>query len=197
MKASSLDEFLESMRHCSDATIFNHTFQSLEEHHYLTEGFSNDFAQWALSGCNEPKLAERMASLDIRQYPRISDLRADLVRILEEHLAGSPGSAARVAFAPFHFCEAVTIAVPTSWKASTLQEFCEALRHVSIHTIHYHFVTARLREPLSENDFSYWFKHGLGLKELSDRVDRIDIYANTLEGVRQHILQEASAWMPA
>lgn len=197
LQADSLGDFLENMRNCSDASIFNHTFQSMEEHHFLTEGFSNDFAQWVLTACNEPGLAERLASMDIRQYPRISELRADFVRVIEDHLAKSPDAAKRKAFEPFHFCEALTTAVATSWNASTLQEFCEALRHVSIHTVHYHFVTARLREPLKVNDFSHWFECGLELQELSERVDRIDIYTNTLEGVREHILQEAAAWLPA
>jgi hypothetical protein len=197
LQANSLADFLENMRNCSDAAIFNHTFQSLEEHHFLTEGFSNDFAQWVLAACNEPGLAERLASMDIRQFPQIAALRADFVRMIEEHLGKSPESARRKAFEPFYFCEGVTIAVPTSWKASTLQEFCEALRHVSIHTVHYHFVTARLREPLTMNDFSFWLEQSLGLKELSERIDGIDIYTNTLEGVRQHILEEAAAWLPA
>ena len=197
LQARSLAEFLDNMRNCSEASIFNHTFQSMAQHHFLTEGFSNDFAQWVLAACNEPRLAERLASIDIRHYSEISAMRGDFVRTIEEHLAQSPDSAQRKAFEPFHFCEDVTIAVPTSWKATTLEEFCEALRHVSIHTVHYHFVTARLRQPLSHNDFSYWFEHGLGLKELADRIDGIDIYTNTLEGVREHILQEAGTWLPA
>lgn len=197
LQANSLGELLENLRSCSDDSIFNHTFQSLEEHHFLTEGFSNDFAQWVLAACNEPRLAERLAAKDIRQYASISMLRTDFVRTVEEQLAQTPESARRTALQPFYFCETVTVAVPTSWKASTLQEFCEALRHVSIHTVHYHFVTARLREPLTVNDFSDWFERGLGLKDLGERIDGIDIYTNTLEGVRERILEEASAWLPA
>jgi hypothetical protein len=197
LQATSLPELLENMRNCSDACIFNHTFQSLEQHHFLTEGFSNDFAQWVLAACNEPSLAEKLASLDIRHYAQIAALRSDFVQTIEHHLAESPGSANRKAFEPFHFCEAVTVAVPTAWKATGLEEFCEALRHISIHTVYYHFVTARLREPLTVNDFSFWFEDGLGLKELSDRIDGIDIYTDTLEGVRERILEEASAWLPA
>jgi hypothetical protein len=197
LQARSLAELLEGIRNSSDASIFNHTFQSLEEHHFLTEGFSNDFAQWALAACNEPGLAEKLASLDIRHYAEIAALRSDFVRTIERHLTAAPASASRKAFEPFHFCEAVTIAVPTSWSAHNLEEFCEALRHVSIHTVHYHFVTARLREPLTVNDFSYWLEESLGLKDLADRIDGIDIYTNTLEGVREHILEEAMACLPA
>jgi hypothetical protein len=196
-RARTLTELLENVRECSDASIFNHTFQSLQQHHFLTEGFSNDFAQWALAACNEPRLAERLASLDIRHYPYLTALRTDLVSTLETYLPDVPDAIQRKAFEPFYFCEAVTVAVPTPWLARTLAEFCEGLRHVSIHTVHYHFVAARLREPLTANDFSFWFEESLGLKDLGDRVDLIDIYTNTLEGVRQHILEEATPWLEA
>lgn len=194
-RADTLAGLLDGMRTCSDASVFNHTFQSLEQHHFLIEGFSNDFAQWALAACNAPRLAERLASLDIRQYARLPALRAGFIETLETYLRESPDAARRKAFEPFHFCEAVTVAVPTSWLAHTLAEFCEGLRHASVHTVHYHFVAARLREPLTFNDFSFWFEEGLGLKELADRIDQIDIYTNTLEGVRQRILEEATPWL--
>jgi len=194
-QVTTLTELLDEIRRCSDASIFNHTFQSLEQHHFLTEGFSNDFAQWALAACNEPQLAEQLASLDIRNYETLAALRSDLVSTLENYLRQVPQAAYRKAFEPFYFCEAVTVAVPTQWQACTLAEFCHALGHVSIHTVHYHFVAARLREPLTVNDFSFWLEDNLGLKELADSIDQIDIYTNTLEGVRQRILEEARPWL--
>ena len=196
-RAHTLTDLLENIRNCTDASVFNHTFQSLQQHHFLTEGFSNDFAQWALAACNEPRLAERLASLDIRHYAYLAALRTDLVNTLETYLLDVPDAAQRKAFEPFYFCEAVPVAVSTSWQAKTLAEFCEGLHHVSIHTVHYHFVAARLREPLTVNDFSFWFEESLGLKDLGDRIDLIDIYTNTLEGVRQHILEEATPWLAA
>src|SRR5579862_9770391 len=45
--ACTLNEFLTGLQECSDASIFHHTYQTLSSHHFLTEGFSNDFAQWA------------------------------------------------------------------------------------------------------------------------------------------------------
>lgn len=196
-QATSLNELQAQIERCPDASIFSHTFQSLEQHHFFTEGFSNDFAQWALSACNEPQLAEQLASLDIRHYETLAALRADLVNMLGNYLRQRSEVAYRKAFEPFYFCEAVTVAVPTEWRAQTLAEFCEALTRVSIHTVHYHFVAARLREPLTMNDFSFWLEDSLGLKELADRVDQIDIYTNTLEGVRLRILEEASRWLTA
>src|SRR5271155_3667365 len=74
-RATTLVELLEQIRCGSDAAIFNHTFQSLEEHHFLREGFSNDFAHWAIAACNEPQLAEILSSLDVRNYEKVSILR--------------------------------------------------------------------------------------------------------------------------
>ena len=76
--AATIGELFEALRQCSDASIFHHTFQTLGSHHYLTEGFSNDFAQWVLADANRDALAEQLAALDIRDYTSIAALRQDL-----------------------------------------------------------------------------------------------------------------------
>src|SRR5579862_9761382 len=76
--ACNLSELTKGLAHSSDASIFHHTFQTLGSHHFLTEGFSNDFAQWVLASTNRGELAENLASVDIRDYVSISELRADL-----------------------------------------------------------------------------------------------------------------------
>ena len=195
VEVRTVADLLEHLRTISAASVFNHTFQSLGQHHFLTEGFSNDFAQWVLAACNQPQLAEQLASLDIRQYESVETLRADLLRVLEEFVASEPARAQQRAFEPFYFCEAVTVTVPAPWRAHNLPEFCQGLEHISRETLHYHFVDARLREPLTVNDFSYWVEDSLELKELADRIDQIDIYTNTLEGVRELILEECRPWL--
>src|SRR2546421_7456768 len=81
-KATNLQEMLEAIRTCPDASIFQHTFQTLEEHHFIKEGFSNDFSHWAFSACNEVELAERLSSLDIREFTSLSTLRERLVHVI-------------------------------------------------------------------------------------------------------------------
>src|SRR5882672_8753862 len=51
-KANTLAELLEALRDCPEDSIFQHTFRTLQDHHFLSEGFSNDFAHWALGACN-------------------------------------------------------------------------------------------------------------------------------------------------
>jgi len=66
------------------------------------------------------------------------------------------------------------------------------LNQVTVHSIHHHFIEARLRLHRMSNDFSQWLETEAGLVEAADAIERIDIYANTLEGVRRQIARIVS-----
>ncbi len=61
-KATTLGELLAALRNVANESIFQHTFRTLQEHHFIREGFSNDFAHWAFAACDEVGLAERLVS---------------------------------------------------------------------------------------------------------------------------------------
>ncbi len=192
-KATNLQELLEALRTCSDSSIFQHTFQTLAEHHFIKEGFSNDFSHWAFAACNEVELAERLASIDVREFTSIVTLRERIVRIIEEYLQKNPRAATRTAMEPFYLMASDLVVVPTPYVARNLEEFADGLRKVSIHAIYYHFIDARLRLKLNNNDFSVWLEQELDLAQAADRLNRIDIYTSTLEGVRRGILKTIEA----
>jgi hypothetical protein len=187
-RAGSLAELADELAECTDASIFHHTFHTLGQHHFLTEGFSNDFAQWALASANRVELAEQLASLDIRDYVTLAEVRSDLHRILKDFANGHPGAAQQTALEPFYFCESVEIATPLGERAASLDEFRLRLASLSHASLYYHFIASRLRLELRTNDFSAWFANGLGLARLADRTNRIDIYANTLDSARRTLL---------
>jgi hypothetical protein len=56
-----------------------------------------------------------------------------------------------------------------------------------VHSIHHHFIEARLRLHRMSNDFSNWLEQEVGLTRVAESIERIDIYTNTMEGVRQQI----------
>lgn len=194
-KAANLSELLHSMQTCPDDSIFQHTFRTLQEHHFIRQGFSNDFAHWSLFACNEPALAEQLASVDVREFTAIEGLRRRMVEILGEflHRENRPGS--RPAYEPFYFCASDIVVLPTSFRAETLSGFLDGINQVSVHSIHHHFIEARLRLHRMSNDFSQWLEQEVGLSEAADDIERIDIYANTLEGVRRHIARIVSQAM--
>jgi hypothetical protein len=188
-KANSIAELLESLRSCPEDSIFQHTFRTLEEHHFIREGFSNDFAHWAFSACNEPSLAENLASIDVREYTSVAELRNRFVEIVEDFAGRAPAAASRTARETFYFCASDTVIIPTKFVAHTLREFADGLRGVSVHCIHHHFIEARLRLKLMSNDFSQWLYEDLGLTEAARQLNRIDIYTATMEDVRSQIVR--------
>jgi hypothetical protein len=188
-RACNIDELGEGLRSCSEESIFQHTFRTLEEHHFIKEGFSNDFAQWAYMELREVGLGERLASLDVREFTSLVTLRSRIIGIVEEFASANPKARARSAAAPFYFCSSRTIVLPMHRTASNLDEFIDGLRMVSPHSLHYHFIEARLRRKLESNDFSIWLERDLGLKREALLLNEIDIYTSTLEGVRRKIIQ--------
>lgn len=191
-RATRLGELARGLAECSDASIFYHTFHSLRRHHFLTEGFSDDFAQWIMAGCNLAELAEQLAALDLRDYANLFDLRNDLLSLVTGYCQAFPEQAQQKAFEPFYFSEAIEVSLPLGIEAQTLQEFWQVLSTLTNASFHYHFVTSRLRLHLRSNDFSLWFATGLDLEDLAKRTNRIDIYTNTLEAARKQLLQMIS-----
>ena len=194
-KATTLMELLEAIRTCPESSIFQHTFQTLAEHHFISGGFSNDFSHWAFASCNEVELAERLAAVDVREFTSIAALRERLIHIIETHLQKNPRAATRAAMEPFYLMASDLVVIPTPYLARNLEEFAEGLRKVSIHAIYYHFIDARLRLKLNTNDFSVWLEKELDLSQAAEKVNRIDIYTSTLEGVRRGILKVVEAEM--
>lgn len=188
-KACNVTELLDALSQASDEAIFFHTFQSLGRFHFITEGFSNDFAQWALASLNQPVLAERLATIDIRDYVNIAELRADIRRILSDYAEVHPAQAKQTAFEAFYFSRAVEVTVPLPWDAKTLPGMRAGLERLSHSGFYHHFIASRLRLQLRTNDFSNWFRTDLGLDKLADRADQIDIYTNTLDTARHELIQ--------
>jgi len=187
--AGTIAEFLKALQECSDASIFHHTFQTLGIHHFLTEGFSNDFAQWAHANASREDLAEQLAALDVRDYLSIAALRSDLCRVVGEYCAEHPAFSGQAALDRFYFCESVEVTLPFGLTAGTLEEFRDAVEHLSHASFCFHFLSSRLRLQLQTNDFSHWLADGLGLGALADSVNRIDIYTNTLDSARAKLLR--------
>ena len=186
-KATTLSDLLQALRTCPDDSIFQHTFRTLQEHHFIRQGFSNDFAHWSLSACNEPVLAEQLAGVDVREFTAIEGLRGRMVEIVDEHLEQHPKAASRAGHEPFYFCASDIVVLPTVFVADSLSGFLDGLNQVSVHSIHHHFIEARLRLHRMSNDFSQWLEEEVGLPESADAIEHIDIYTSTMEGVRRQI----------
>jgi hypothetical protein len=187
-RALNAAELRDGLERCSDASIFYHTFQSLGRHHFLTEGFSNDVAQWVLAALNQPGLAEQLGAIDVRSYLALNDLRLELWRIMDEFCRANPDESHRPAFEPFHFCASIEVTVQLPWEAGTLEEFRKWLEQSSHASFQFHFLVSRLRLRLRTNDFSNWLHDELGLEQLAWRANQIDFSTNTIDGAKARFL---------
>jgi hypothetical protein len=188
-KADNLAQLLGGLRTCPEDSIFQHTFLTLQEHHFFRTGFSNDFAHWTYADCNEVALAERLAGVDVRAFTSVAELRERLVEVVSTYLTANPQAGERPALKPFFFCASDTVVVPTPFQAKNVDEFLQALGQISVHCVHHHFIEARLRLRLRTNDFSLWLEEAAGLSQAAARLNRIDIYTSTLEDVRRQIIR--------
>ena len=188
-KADTICGLHAGLGEAGDSTIFYHTFQTLGQHHFLTERFSNDFAQWVLAALNQPVLAERLAGIDIRNYTSTQELRTDLRNIAGEFCEEHPGTSHVRAFEPFFFCSATEVTLPLPWDARTLPGFRAGLERLSHASFYYHFIASRLRLGLRTNDFSHWFRTALRLDGLARRTDGIDVYTHTLDTARRELIE--------
>lgn len=185
-RAETVGALRDLIADCPSACLFYHTYQVLREKHYVVDRYPNDFAQWLLASAREETLAERFAGLDIRQYRTISDLRAEMLAMLNEHIAENPRNSGREGREPFHLCRAQTVTMPTGHVAADPLSFAAEIRRAGIRSIYYHFVEARLRLHLNTNDFSEQLRTW-GHERAADRVNAIDIYSNTLYQLRERI----------
>ena len=134
-------------------------------------------------------LGERLASLDVREFTSLSSLRSRLIQMVEDFIAQNPNARDHTAETPFYFCSSNIVILPVDLRANNLGEFIDILKQVSVHSIHYHFIEARLRRKLETNDFSLWLERDLGLSRTAARLNHIDIYTSTLDGVKRKIIQ--------
>lgn len=189
-KADTLAELLALLNRCSGSAIFYHVFQSYRERHFAIEKYHSDFAQWISASLDEESLAERLGAVDVREFTSIRTLREAMVEIIGDHLRESPRCGDRTGKTPFFMCQSVSVVMPTPYLAWNLEDFHHALQEISILSLHYHLIEARLRLGIQTNDFSHWFRTSLQKEKLAKRVEDIDLYLHTLEEIRGIILQD-------
>lgn len=187
-KARTLPELLAHLREVTGASIFYHTHHLYLSHHFERPVFYNDFAIWASRALLERALAERLAAVDLLTFPTIRRLRERIIRIIEDHVAGSADALRRAPQGEeFHFCESQSFIMPTGLVAADARAFFEQLPHLTTISLFYHFFEARLRLDRPTNDFSAWFAD-IGEPGLARKIDALNPYIMTLDQLKLKII---------
>jgi len=185
----NLVELLDKLKAVGGSVIYCHTFRTMMMHHFLTNGFRNDFAHWVMDALGDDALGERLASIDQIEYTTIRSYREKMIEIIGGHLKNNPGAGERNAREEdrFFLCNAHSFIIPTGREAHNLEDLSNHLGRCSNNSLFFHFIEARLRVGAPVNDFSVWIAQNIGNMDLAENINKLDPYAYTLTQLRDKI----------
>ena len=192
-RASDERGLLEHVEEVPLDSIYFHTHSYFLREPSLSGGYPNDFATWAAIQVRDRVLGEKLGIVDPQDFSDLESLRAEVVSLIDDHLAET-GSVPRVMFGqPFYFMQSRVLEIPTGVKVRTLAEFRDALARVDTAVVYLHVVEARGRKGRRRNDFAAWMEEQLGLPELAAAVARLNPFPFGLEEVRRRLIALANA----
>ncbi len=186
-KAADAGELCHYLKQAPESSVYFHTHHFLQQHQFLTPEPPNDFAYWVTTALQEDSLGEKLAAIDTIRYSTLPALRDAIVAVLDLFLQKGRPLRKAPEGGEFHFMKAILFSISTEHCAHDLKEFVQCLNQVSIHCLYNHIYAARLRPPLGVNDFSHWLRTALGEEDLARKIERLDPYTRTMEGLRKEI----------
>ncbi len=187
-RASTLKELLDGLKTLPDSVVYYHTHRFLIQHEYISPEPPNDFAYWTTNVLLERILGEKLAAIDIINYPTISDLKNGIIRIIENNME-TDGERIAPEGMEFNFMRVKTFIIETGFEARNLTELYTAIKEVPIRSIYFHIAQARLLFSKRENDFSLWLREELHEDELANDISKLDPYTWTLERLRNRLVK--------
>jgi hypothetical protein len=187
-KARNIKELLNGIKESGTASIYHHTHHYLEQYEFLTPEPPNDYAYWITNILQNRLLGEEIASLDIRQFTDLEQIKSRIINHIETSIELFPDLSTQNSppGEEFHFKSVRTFVFPTKFTAHNLQDFADCLSKVSIYSIYYHVFESRLRKGAA--DFSMWLEYSLNEKELAKEFNKIDPYTHTLANLRNSLI---------
>lgn len=193
VSAADLRELRDGLLLVEEASLYHHFWGRLLQPRFDEPEFNNDFASWVYRGLNDKVLAERLSAVDPANYESLSVLRDELVDLVEARLDERDPASWNQAQEPFHFTSSQMVVFDARQTAGTPGELAKLIPQLSLGSIFYHFIDARLRPPVQQDDFSAWLDRcGLELAELSAAIQAVDPYFSSLTRT-QHVLREVFA----
>jgi len=189
LKTASLTEFTGAMRVVSPGAIFHHTHRSYLKGVQHVPEYTNDFSLWVANYLEERALAEKLASIDFYSMPSIEDIRKAIIYILEDYEENFPPPRPARPSDQFFFNDAITLVTPTGLSAGNLNELRVIIQEVGPSSLYYHFFEARIRVRGPSDDFSFWVEQSLGLRNLAQKIRKLDPYLYSLEGLREKLIE--------
>lgn len=188
-RAANIVEFVEILKSASSEAIFHHMHQYFLKPHAVLPEFPNDFAVWVSESLSEPLLAEALANINPFEFSNIEDLRAEILRIIDNYIRSYPSPRPVLHGREFMFNEGITIVIPTDIEAVQIHDFVQKLKTVDYSSIYFHFYESRLRLGRPTDDFSEFLATSLDSPGVAARIKSLDPYMYSTEVLRDKIVK--------
>ena len=193
--AFNLRELRERIAACSDNVLFHHYCETTLRATFDNPDYRNDFAVWSKLYLGDRFLAERLGILDPYSFPSLGELRAATVEVIDERL----GELTMIPWArqgdEFFFMEATTVMFSAGVWISHPRELADAVRKMTSGSIYFHFLEARRRPIIGQDDFTSWLLEnggGEGNRPYIEALASIDYQFHTLPDLRVELATRLS-----
>ncbi len=186
--AQTLRELRAQLALAPPNSITYHFHGSLLSPGFDDPEYRNDFAQWARRQLHDATLAERLGVLDVFDFPDTELLRQEILDVLDDRLAEHDHVPQAARGGEFHFVSSQLIVFDTGIAFATPYALARGVRGFTPGSVYYHFLEARRRPPLRQDDFSLWLSAWGGFAEPAARaLEAIDPMFWSLTELRERI----------
>ena len=154
--ASDLNSLREGIALVPPESLFFHITRVSVRHPRARDLPPNDFANWAASALQEPEIAERLAFAGAQPLVNLEELRASLLRILDEASSRKRAETAPQG-AAFHFISARSVKAGLGLTAEEPEQVVPLWPRIDFASAFYHLVEARILGPV-EDDLVAWLR---------------------------------------
>lgn len=187
-RAINLRELRDRIKDVDASSLYYHFFENLLRPSFDDPEFRNDFALWAVRSLSDMRLAEKLGTINPLSCCSMDELRQLLLDVVEDHLAEREWVPWAKPDQEFHFLTSRVVVFNTGRKLGTPAELGAAVPEMSTGSIFYHFIEARRRPPMEEDDFSEWLlQWGQDTQRLREELAQVDYYFWTLAELRDRV----------
>lgn len=188
--AHNLRELLTAVAEVPAASLRHHFLEALLRPSFDDPEFRNDFAVWAREALRDDVLAERLGIVDPISLPDTEAVRAELLEILEERLDELSQPPTAPPGHDFQFLRSQVVVFDSGHSAEEPADLARLAPHLSVGSVYFHFVDARVRPPRGEDDFSAWLDGwGEAGRAARERLATIDPMFGSLLELRARVAE--------
>ncbi|CDZ80842.1 hypothetical protein BN1013_01365 [Candidatus Rubidus massiliensis] len=177
IRAQSLSELRDKIAIIHEDSIYHHFWGRFFDTQFKNTEFHNDFAWWSHHAIRDDFLAERLSMVDPSEYDNLDQLRAEIVRLINDRLEELEFSPSASRDNQFHFIRSKMIVFDTPQAISNPMELVQVVQQMSATSLFYHVIDAKNRNANQQDDFCSWLsQYGEEYAPLITKLKSADPY---------------------